>query len=147
MIQHLSLILTLVSIVFAQQSQLLPATATVAQQPLSTTEVSTDGFNSTSNNLNTPQESWLQKNHRYVFIIVLVLLFLAIFTWYIIKSVCGMRKRLAAENQNHIIMTQNASGVSQLFSEKVSVVNDGFYKMPDYPGNQQQQQQQYMHRY
>ncbi|KAL9541675.1 hypothetical protein MBANPS3_008983 [Mucor bainieri] len=111
--------------------------AVLAQQGPS---VATDGFNDQLNNSNAPEESWLKKNDRYVFIIVLVLFFLAI-----LICIKGMRKRLAAENQGHMMMVQNASGGG--FSETVPVDANGFHKMPDYPQQPQQQQQQYTHRY
>ncbi|KAF1798446.1 hypothetical protein V8B55DRAFT_1525458 [Mucor lusitanicus] len=126
---HLILFMSLLSAVFAQQGP----------------SVATDGFNDQLNNSNAPQESWLKQNDRYIFIIVLVLFFLAILIWYIVRSIKGMRKRLAAENQGHMMMVQNASGGG--FSETVPVDANGFHKMPDYPQQPQQQQQQYTHRY
>ncbi|EPB91327.1 hypothetical protein HMPREF1544_01844 [Mucor circinelloides 1006PhL] len=115
--------------------------AILAQQ---TPNVATNGFNGDLNSSKAPEESWLKKNDRYVFIIVLVLFFLAILIWYIVRSIKSMRKRLAAENQGHMMMVQNASGGG--FSETVPVDNNGFHKMPDYP-QPPQQQQQYTHRY
>ncbi|KAI9485591.1 MAG: hypothetical protein EXX96DRAFT_545723 [Benjaminiella poitrasii] len=148
MISYLSLVtLTLISAVSAQVQTLVPETTTINNQPIPSTTVSPNGFNDVDNNIDAPHESWLKKNDRYVFIIVLALLFLAIIIWYIVRSIRSMRKRLAAENHGHMMMIQNASGVSQAFSETVPV-NDGFHKIPDYPGHPlPQQQQQYMHRY
>jgi hypothetical protein len=62
-----------------------------------------------------------------------------------------MRQRLASENQGHMMMIQNVSGGQNNtnhsgFSETVPIDNNGFHKMPDYPGPPQQQQQ-YTHRY
>lgn len=115
----------------------------LAQQ---TPNVSANGFNDDYGNSDVKEESWLKKNDRYVFIIVLVILVLSILIWYIVRSIKSMRKRLAAENQGHMMMVQNASGGG--FSETVPVDGNGFHKMPDYPQPQQmQQQQQYTHRY
>lgn len=108
------------------------------------TSVETNGFNDNNINTSAPEESWLKQHNRYVFIIVLVLLVVALLIWYIVRSIRGMRKRLASENQGQMMMMQNTQG----FPERVPVDNSGFHKMPDYnPAQQQQQQQSYSHRY
>ncbi|KAI8639337.1 hypothetical protein BD408DRAFT_421610 [Parasitella parasitica] len=123
---NLFLFMSLLSAVFAQQ----------------TPTVLTNGFHEDNNSSNEKHESWLQKNDRYVFIIILSLLILAILIWYIVRSIKSMRKRLADENQGHMMMVQNASGGG--FSENVPVDSNGFHKVPDYP---QQPPPQYNHRY
>jgi flagellar biosynthesis/type III secretory pathway M-ring protein FliF/YscJ len=128
---------------------LVSLSAVLAQNPSGV--VNTDGFRDQSNDTTQQQESWLKKNDRYIFIIFLVLLFLAILIWYVVRSIRSMRQRLASENQGHMMMIQNVSGGQNNtnhsgFSETVPIDNNGFHKMPDYPGPPQQQQQ-YTHRY
>lgn len=138
MISYLSIILVSLTAVLAQE-----------QPGVINGPISTEGFHQ-NNEPTKPEESWLKKNNRFVFIIFLVLLFLVILIWYIVRSIRGMRQRLASENQNHMMMIQNVSGNrnnQSAFSENVPVDNNGFHKMPDYPGPPMQQQQQYTHRY
>ncbi|KAG2199242.1 hypothetical protein INT47_010617 [Mucor saturninus] len=130
MISYLSILLLFLSLVSGQQTNPPPTTP--------------DGFKTDDNNSGPAEESWLKKNDRYVFVIVVSILFLAIIIWYVTRSIRGMRQRLAQENQNHMMMI----GGSSNFSETVPVDNNGFHKMPDYPvSQQQQQQQQHTHRY
>lgn len=130
MISYLSIFLLFLSLVSGQQT--IPAPTTP------------DGFKTDDNNAGPKEESWLKKNDRYVFVIVISILFLAIIIWYVIKSIRGMRQRLAQENQNHMMMI----GGNSNFSETVPVDNNGFHKMPDYSTPEhQQQQQQHTHRY
>lgn len=134
MINCLTIILLSLSFVFGQQ--------TISAIPPA---VPQNGFNSEDNNFTRPKESWLKQNDRYIFIIVISILVLAILIWYVTKSILRMRQRLVQENQGHMMMIQGKSGIS----ETVPVDNNGFHKMPDYPvpPTQQQQQQQYTHRY
>ncbi|CEP19004.1 hypothetical protein [Parasitella parasitica] len=127
------------NIMFSNFLFMLLLSAVVAQQ---TPTVSTNGFREDNNDSDEKHESWLQKNDRYIFIIILSLLILAILIWYIVRSIKSMRKRLADENQGHMMMVQNVSGGG--FSETVPVDANGFHKMSDYP---QQQPPQYTHRY
>jgi hypothetical protein len=83
----------------------------------------TPGWNSNGNNDNLNQQSWLRQHNRFVFVIFLGLIFLSILIWYIVRSVKGMRKRLAQENQAQLYMMQQATS-------------------PPPPPLQQQQQQQ-----
>ncbi|KAI8978495.1 hypothetical protein BDB01DRAFT_800125 [Pilobolus umbonatus] len=57
-------------------------------------------------------QSWLKQNNRFVFIIFLGLFLIALISWYVTKSVKGMRKRLERENQEQLYMMQQASGRS-----------------------------------
>ncbi|ORX61452.1 hypothetical protein DM01DRAFT_1122925 [Hesseltinella vesiculosa] len=67
-----------------------------------------NGFNGNEGSAAAPkQESWLQQDHRYVFVIVLGLLFLAVIIYYIVRSARNMRKRLAKENQAQLDMIQS----------------------------------------
>jgi flagellar biosynthesis/type III secretory pathway M-ring protein FliF/YscJ len=120
--------------------------ATTTFDPTATqsiTSVETNGFNDNNVNTSAPQESWLKQHDRYVFIIVLVLLVVGILIWYIVRSIRGMRKRLATDNQGQMMMMQSSN-----FPERVPVDNNGFQKMPDYTTpSQQEQQQSYSHRY
>lgn len=134
MIIYLSLlVLSLSSLVFAQSTTTTP-------------EVNTDGFDDRDANLSHHQQSWLQENDRYIFIIVLSILFLAIITYYVVRSIRGMRQRLSKDNQAQMMMIQGP-GHNSGISETVPVDNNGFQKMPDYPSPHQQQKEQYVHRY
>jgi branched-subunit amino acid ABC-type transport system permease component len=137
MISYLSIILlSFTSAAFAQQP-----TPVQSVPPA----VSTNGFNDGDTNLNQTKESWLKQNDRYVFIIVLALLVLAVLIWYIARSIRGMRQRLSTENQGHMMMMQ---GGGNGFKETIPVDNNGFHKMPDYSASPpQQNQQQHTHRY
>ncbi|CEP07465.1 hypothetical protein [Parasitella parasitica] len=55
------------------------------------------------------QQSWLRQNNRFVFIIFVGLFIIAILIWYIVRSIKGMRKRLAQENEAQLYMMQQAS--------------------------------------
>lgn len=141
MINYLSIALlsSLASAVFAQQVQPTPTPVQSIPPP-----VSTNGFNDSDTNINQPHQSWIQQNDRYVFIIIIVLFVVAILIWYVVRSIRGMRQRLATENQGHMMMMQGGKG----FSETIPVDNTGFHKMPDYSASSQaQNQQQYTHRY
>ncbi|CAO3620898.1 unnamed protein product [Mucor hiemalis] len=109
---------------------LLSASAAFAQSPV----VNTNGFDGSDANLDKKEESWLQKNDRYIFVIVLSLL-----------SIRGMRRRLAHENQGHMMMIQGVNHGGG-FPETVPVDHNGFQKMPDY-SVPQQKEEQYTHRY
>ncbi|KAI8062288.1 uncharacterized protein B0P05DRAFT_556400 [Gilbertella persicaria] len=150
MIRYLIAFLALFSAVFAQSTILNQPTSVISSSSIPTTtappKVSTDGFNDQDTNVKPAEESWLKQHDRYVFIIVIVLFFLAILIWYVVRSIRGMRKRLATDNQNHMMMVQNVSSGGQGFSETIPIDNNGFQKMPDYP-SPPQQQQQYTHRY
>jgi hypothetical protein len=71
--------------------------------------VQSNGFNSNGNSASPNQQSWLRQHNRFVFIIFVGLLFLALIIWYIVRSVKGMRKRLEQENQAQLYMMQQAS--------------------------------------
>ncbi|KAI8334854.1 hypothetical protein EDC96DRAFT_525262 [Choanephora cucurbitarum] len=114
--------------------------------PTVSPKVSTNGFDDQNVNQTPQQESWLRQHDRYVFIIVIALFVVAILIWYIVRSIRGMRTRLAEENRNQMTMVQNISGGGHGFSETIPVDNNGFQKMPEYPGTPQQQQP-YSHRY
>lgn len=135
------LLITIISQVFADDIAASTTFNPTATQSI--TSVETNGFNTNNVNSSAPQESWLKQHDRYVFIIVLALLVLAVLIWYVVRSIRGMRKRLAAENQGQMMMMQNTQG----FPERVPVDNSGFQKMPDYPTTTQQQTPPYSHRY
>lgn len=127
MINYLSIILLSLSFVFCQQT------------------VTPNGFNAEDNNISHPQESWLKRNDRFVFVIVVSVLVLSILIWYVVRSIRSMRKRLVQDNQNQMVMIQGNNN----FSEAMPVDNNGFHKMPDYsvPPTGQQHQHQHQHRY
>lgn len=69
----------------------------------------TTGWDSSGNQDAEKPQSWLRQNNRFVFVIVLGLLFLALLIWYIVRSIKGMRKRLEQENQAQLYMMQQAT--------------------------------------
>ncbi|KAI8095439.1 hypothetical protein BDF21DRAFT_353089 [Thamnidium elegans] len=122
------LVLLFCSIAYAQSDTLPP--------------LNTAGFNPDNANLNHSSESWMEKNEKYIIIAAVVVVVLAILIWYVVRSIRGMRQRLAKENQTNMMMMQG-SGIS----ETVPVDGHGFQKMTDYSVTPQQQQQPYTHRY
>lgn len=123
------LVLLFCSVAYAQSDTFPPVTPT--------------GFNGDDANLYHRNESWIEQNEKYIIIAVVVVFVLAILIWYIVKSIRGMRKRLAKENQANMMMMQGNSGIS----ETVPVDGHGFQKMTDYSVTPHQQQQPYTHRY
>lgn len=121
---------------------LLFSSAAFAQAPV----VDTNGFDGSDANMEKKEESWLEQNDRYIFVIVLSLLVLGLITWYVVRSIRGMRRRLAHENQGHMMMIQGVNHGGG-FPETVPVDHNGFQKMPDYSVPQQKEAQQYTHRY
>lgn len=93
-----------------------PSTSTPIINSISSTStlnaiptVQTTGWDSSGNQDAENHESWLKQNNRFVFVIVLGLLFLALLIWYIVRSIKGMRKRLEQENQAQLYMMQQAT--------------------------------------
>ncbi|KAI9319170.1 hypothetical protein BX666DRAFT_1923768 [Dichotomocladium elegans] len=76
---------------------------------LAQSSVDDTGFQSNDNQSANKEESWLKKNDRYIFIIVIGLVLLGLIIFYIVKSVKGMRKRLASENEKHQYMLDQAT--------------------------------------
>ncbi|CDS13247.1 hypothetical protein LRAMOSA05425 [Lichtheimia ramosa] len=85
---------------------LFMATAALAQS------VDDTGFKENDNTAAPEQESWLKKNDRYVFVIVIGLLIVGLLIWYIVRSVKGMRKRLALENEKQMYMLEQATAAN-----------------------------------
>lgn len=70
------------------------------------------GFKQNDNTAEPEQESWLKKNDRYIFIIVIGLLIVGLLIWYIVRSVKDMRKRLALENEKQMYMLEQATAAN-----------------------------------
>lgn len=121
------------TVVSAQQETTNTTVSIIPTATQSMTSVETNGFNDNNINTSTQEESWLKQHNRYVFIIIIGLVVLALLIWYIVRSIRNMRRKLASENQGHMMMQE-------------TIDTNGFHKMPDYP-SQQQQQQPYEHRY
>jgi flagellar biosynthesis/type III secretory pathway M-ring protein FliF/YscJ len=125
-------------------------------QPTSGAPISTDGFNQNDGQQNDKhEESWIMRDHHYVIIIVVVLVVVAVILYYIIRSVRGMRHRLARENEQQMQMLnqvrpQQPLPHQQAYSpiDERPVMMDG-YKFDQYQQQQQQQQQptNHQHRY
>lgn len=78
---------------------------------LAQTKVDDTGFTEGDNEAQDQQKNWLEQHHRYVFVIVIGVLVLALLVWYIVRSVKGMRRRLKMENDNQMqMMRQIAQG-------------------------------------
>jgi NADH:ubiquinone oxidoreductase subunit 5 (subunit L)/multisubunit Na+/H+ antiporter MnhA subunit len=116
-----------------------------AQNFSSPTTTSSNGFDTSGNHIEEHHESWLKSHNRFVFIIIIALLLVAVLIWYITRSIRSMRQKLSQENQQNMMMIQNTAGRNDI-SETISVPSDSFHKLPEH-ASQQQQQQQYTHRY
>ncbi|CAO3615424.1 unnamed protein product [Cunninghamella blakesleeana] len=84
-----------------------------------------------------PEPSWIQRNHNYVIIIVIVLVLLGIILYYIVRSVKGMRKRLARENEQQLQMLnqiQNSSTYPSQYQQQPAMMEG--YKYEQYPQQQ-----------
>ncbi|ORY96601.1 hypothetical protein BCR43DRAFT_491959 [Syncephalastrum racemosum] len=88
-------------------------------------QVNDSGFNENQDNQPKKEESWLQKNDRYIFIIVIGLVILGLLIWYIVRSIKGMRKRLARDNERHMYMVQQATAN---VPEHVPIPMNGYQK-------------------
>lgn len=115
-----------------------------AQSPDPFPSSNSNGFNADGNAMKESHESWLKRNDRYIFIIILVLILVAIIIWYITRSLRGMRKRLDEENRQNMMMMQQTTVGRNDITETIPLPSDSFHKLPDYSP---QQQQQYAHRY
>ncbi|KAI8378609.1 hypothetical protein BD560DRAFT_389876 [Blakeslea trispora] len=73
------------------------------------TNTEVTGWNQSGNQAPDNHQSWLKEHNRFVFIIVIGLLMLALLIWYIYRSIKGMRKRLERDNQAQLYMMQQAS--------------------------------------
>lgn len=118
--------------------------AVMAQQNVPT--VDDNGFKDQTNQPDEDNQSWLEKHDRYIFIIVIGILLLSLLIWYIVRSVRGMRKRLARENEQ--MMQPPPPYYNQPISEAVTVPMSGYQKL-DTPAasTAANGQVQYTHRY
>ncbi|KAI7858083.1 hypothetical protein BDC45DRAFT_532363 [Circinella umbellata] len=95
-------------------------------------QVDDTGFKDGDNEANHEQKSWLSQNHRYVFVIVIAVIVLALLTWYIVRSVKGMRKRLEVDNEKQLYMIQQATagggGYNSPINETIPVHQQGYQK-------------------
>lgn len=139
----LSVLSLLVSLAMAQSTE-----------PTSGAPISTDGFNQNDGQQNNKhEESWIMRDHHYVIIIVVVLVVVAVILFYIVRSVRGMRHRLARENEQQMQMLnqvrpQQPLPHQQAYSpiDERPVMMDG-YKFDQYQQQQQQQPANHQHRY
>ncbi|KAI8099486.1 uncharacterized protein BX664DRAFT_321376 [Halteromyces radiatus] len=115
----------------------------MAQDPSSPSmPVATTAFNPNDGNVTSqPEQSWILRDHHYVIIIVIVLVIVGLVLYYIVRSVRGMRKRLARENEQQLQMINQVRQPYSPINE--TVMMDGYSKYPQ----QQQQQHQHQHRY
>ncbi|KAJ8653486.1 hypothetical protein O0I10_010814 [Lichtheimia ornata] len=66
------------------------------------------GWNPNEGSSQPEQKSWLEQHGRIALVVVLGVAVLALVTWYIVRSVKGMRKRLQNENE------QQARAIEQI---------------------------------
>ncbi|KAI8339407.1 hypothetical protein BC941DRAFT_420402 [Chlamydoabsidia padenii] len=133
---------------------LLVVTFVSAQSPETNggAPISTSGFNQNDGQQNDQvEQSWIMRDHHYVIIIVVVLVVVAIILYYIVRSVRGMRKRLARENEQQMQMLNQVRPQpphQQAYSpiDERPVMMDG-YKFDQYQQQQQQQPPNHHHRY
>ena len=107
---------------------------------LAQTKVDDTGFTEGDNEAQDQQNNWLEQHHRYVFVIVIGVLVLALLVWYIVRSVKGMRKRLEHDNEKQLYMIQQATAggyhspinetipVSQAYQKFDSTANAPMYQ-------------------
>ncbi|CAO3610047.1 unnamed protein product [Cunninghamella echinulata] len=98
---------------------------------------SPNGFNGNADEPHQHEQSWIQKNHNYVIIIVIVLVLLGIILYYIVRSVKGMRKRLARENEQQLQMLNQMQQPYNPQPSHPPPMMDG-YKYDQYHHQQQQ---------
>ncbi|KAI9260503.1 hypothetical protein BDA99DRAFT_538114 [Phascolomyces articulosus] len=95
-------------------------------------KVDDTGFKDGDNESSTQEESWLKQNHRYVFVIVIGVIVLALLIWYIVRSVKGMRKRLEHDNEKQLYMIQQATagggGYHSPINETIPVSQHSYQK-------------------
>lgn len=97
-------------------------------------QVNDTGFKDGDNEADNDQKSWLSQHHRYVFVIVIAVIVLALLTWYIVRSVKGMRKRLEVDNEKQLYMIQQATagggggGYNSPINETIPVHQQGYQK-------------------
>ncbi|ORZ06640.1 hypothetical protein BCR42DRAFT_426879 [Absidia repens] len=137
---------------------LLFTTLAVGQSTDGSAPVSTGGFNPNDGQpQNQPEESWIKRDHHYVIIIVIVLLIVALVLYYIVRSIRGMRQRLARENEQQLQMInqshQYQSPPHYQQNQPYSPIDERPVMMEGYKFDQHQQQQQqqqpnpHLHRY
>ncbi|KAI9304381.1 hypothetical protein BJ944DRAFT_266932 [Cunninghamella echinulata] len=83
-------------------------------------------------------ESWLKKDNRFVFVIVLGLLVVILLLWYIVKSIKGMRKRLKRENEAQMNIIQQVAAHSTLPISTTTEVNHHSQNNIAYPDKAKQ---------
>ncbi|KAI7849163.1 hypothetical protein BDC45DRAFT_521361 [Circinella umbellata] len=123
---------------------------TEAQEEPARPTVDSTGFNPEEGTPEEEKKSWLEQHGRFAFIIVIGLLILGLLIWYVARSVKGMRKRLAMENDNQMQMI-NQIAASQRDSTQHShpIPPDNIYpsstsmKKDDTIYHHHQQQQQH----
>ncbi|KAI9314182.1 hypothetical protein BX666DRAFT_2029711 [Dichotomocladium elegans] len=83
-------------------------TAVDAQTP-----VDTSGWNPDDGTKTETPKSWLEKNGRIAFVVVIGVVLLSLIIFYIVRSVRTMRKRLKQENEDQLHVIQQMSTVQQ----------------------------------
>ncbi|CDS10409.1 hypothetical protein LRAMOSA03085 [Lichtheimia ramosa] len=81
-------------------------------------QVDPTGWNPNEGSSQPEQKSWLEQHGRIALVVVLGVAVLALVTWYIIRSVKGMRKRLQNENE------QQARAIEQITHSRHPPLNE-----------------------
>jgi hypothetical protein len=105
------------SLALPTSSNYLPTTILSTQNEVPSQQTSNSDYDGSS-------DSWLKQHNRFVFIIFLALIVLGLLIWYIVRSVKGMRKRLAEDNEAQLQMIQalNSHQQSQQTHNKIAHV-------------------------
>ncbi|ORZ24499.1 hypothetical protein BCR42DRAFT_403072 [Absidia repens] len=114
-----------------------------------TAPVSTTGFNPNEDApVNHNQQSWIQRDHNYIIVIVAVFIVVGLILYYIVRSMRGMRQRLVYENEQqlHMLNQMQPHQPYPPIDERPPAMMDG-YKFDQYSQKQQQQPNTHHHRY
>ncbi|KAI7877623.1 hypothetical protein K492DRAFT_218655 [Lichtheimia hyalospora FSU 10163] len=95
------------------------------------------GFKQGDNVHQEEEKGWLERHSHFIIIVVLGLLIFSLLIWYVVKSIQGMRKRLAVENEKHRFLTEQLTGARPYqphpISEIVPTSQHGYQKMDSTP--------------
>ncbi|KAI9316762.1 hypothetical protein BX666DRAFT_1878022 [Dichotomocladium elegans] len=94
------------------------------------------GFSDSDNATHIQRQTWLQRNWQLLLIIIATLFVVILLTWYIVRSVKDMRRRLALANEQE---TCNLKGYERLPFQRSPTLDK--YQQPDSPPPE------YSHRY
>lgn len=99
-----------------------PSFVPLPPQPTST--IDTNGFSDDSRD-NENQESWLQQHSRWIFVLVIGLLVVAIIIYYIVRGITRARRELRAENEKLASSPMQMGSMSSTLPPKYEEATSG----------------------